>query len=123
LVFAAVAAVIIAVPGPSVLFTISRALTMGRRVALLNVAGNALGVYLQVVAVAFGVGAVVERSLVAYTVVKYVGAAYIIWLGVQAIRHRNVLVAATSQNMAPVSTRRALRDGLVVDRCRRQPGV
>jgi hypothetical protein len=116
--FAAVTAVIIAVPGPSVLFTISRALTMGRRVALPNVAGNALGVYLQVVAVAFGIGAVVERSLLAFTVVKYVGAAYIVYLGVQAIRHRHSITEALGQHAVPVPTRRALRDGLVVG-CRR----
>jgi hypothetical protein len=72
--FAAVAAVIIAIPGPSVLFTISRALTMGRRVALLNVVGNAAGCYLQVIAVAVGVGVLLERSLLAFMVVKFAGA-------------------------------------------------
>ena len=107
-------AVIVAIPGPSVLFTISRALTMGRRVALLNVAGNALGVYLQVAAVAVGIGAVVERSLLAFTLVKYLGAAYICYLGVQAIRHRHFIAAAPRQQTAPLSTRRALRDGLAV---------
>lgn len=105
---------IIAVPGPSVVFTISRALAMGRRVALLNVAGNAAGVYLQVVAVAFGIGAVVERSLLAFTVIKYVGVAYIVYLGVQAIRHRHSIIEALGQRAVPVSTPRALRDGLVV---------
>jgi threonine/homoserine/homoserine lactone efflux protein len=60
LAFALTALVLIAVPGPSVLFAISRALTIGRRGALLTVVGNAAGGYLQVVAVAFGVGALVE---------------------------------------------------------------
>ncbi len=54
LAFAAVVSVVIAIPGPSVLFTISRALTVGRRAALLTVAGNELGLCVQVVAVAFG---------------------------------------------------------------------
>ncbi len=112
--FAVVAVVIVAVPGPSVLFTISRALTMGRRVALLNVVGNAAGVYLQVVAVALGVGAVVERSAIAFTVVKYVGAAYIVYLGVQAIRHRHSITEALGQQVVPVGPRRALRDGAIV---------
>jgi threonine/homoserine/homoserine lactone efflux protein len=62
LAFAAVVTVLIAIPGPSVLFTVSRALTVGRRAALLTVAGNELGLCVQVVAVAFGVGAVVERA-------------------------------------------------------------
>jgi len=88
LAFAIAAAVIVAIPGPSVLFTISRALTLGRRAALLTVVGNAVGVSAQVVAVAFGIGAVVERSVVAFTIVKYLGAAYIVYLGVRAVRHR-----------------------------------
>ena len=62
LAFAALSLVMIVIPGPSVLFTISRALTVGRRAALLTVVGNELGLCVQLVAVAFGVGAVVERS-------------------------------------------------------------
>ena len=50
LAFAAVVSVLIAIPGPSVLFTISRALTVGRRAALLTVAGNEMGLYVQVIA-------------------------------------------------------------------------
>ncbi|MGH3184179.1 MAG: LysE family transporter, partial [Streptosporangiaceae bacterium] len=55
--------VLVAVPGPSVMFTVNRALAAGQRTALLVVAGNAAGAYLQVVAVAFGVGELVERSV------------------------------------------------------------
>ena len=58
LAFAAVVTVGIAIPGPSVPFTISRALTVGRRSALLTVVGNEFGLHVQVAAVAFGVGAV-----------------------------------------------------------------
>ncbi|WP_210651081.1 LysE family translocator [Nocardioides sp. SYSU D00065] len=79
----------IQVPGPSLLFTIGRALTVGRREALLSVLGNGLGVLAQVVLVAAGLGAVVAASATAYTVVKVAGATYVIWLGVQAIRHRS----------------------------------
>lgn len=80
--------VIIQVPGPSLLFTLGRALTVGRREALLSVVGNALGLLAQVALVAVGLGAVVAASATAYQVVKVVGAAYVIWLGVQAVRHR-----------------------------------
>lgn len=114
LAFALTAVVIVAIPGPSVLFTISRALTVGRHTALLTVAGNAAGVYLQVVAVAFGMGAVVERSAVVYGVVKYLGAAYIVYLGVQAVRHRKSMSESLEEKIAPVKPLRALRDGAVV---------
>lgn len=93
-VFAALSAALIAVPGPSVLFTVSRALTVGRRTALITLAGNELGLCVQVVAVAFGAGAVVERSAEVFMAVTWVGAVYISYLGVQAIRHRRSMAEA-----------------------------
>ncbi len=114
LAFAAVVTVVIAIPGPSVLFTISRALTVGRRAALLTVVGNELGLCVQVVAVAFGVGAVVERSAQVITVVKLAGAVYLVFLGVQAIRHRRSMAEALTARVTPVRPWRAIRDGFVV---------
>jgi threonine/homoserine/homoserine lactone efflux protein len=114
LVFAGVAAVIIAIPGPSVLFTVSRALTAGRRTALLTVVGNETGLMLQATAVAFGLGEVVERSAAVFTAIKLAGACYLIYLGVQAIRHRGSLAAAIADRAAPVRPLRALGDGLAV---------
>lgn len=78
----------IELPGPSLLFTIGRALTVGRRDALLSVVGNALGLLVQVVAVTVGLGALVAASAEAFTALKLVGAAYVVYLGVQAVRHR-----------------------------------
>jgi len=113
LAFAVLTLVLVAVPGPSVLFTIGRALTVGRREALLTVVGNAVGVYVQVIAVAFGVGVVVERSAAVFTVIKFAGAGYLVFLGVQAIRHRRRVSEALGA--APVFTAgRSLRDGFVV---------
>ena len=88
LAFALASILFIQVPGPSLLFTIGRALTVGRRAALLSVLGNALGLIAQIVAVALGLGAVVAASAAAYTVLKIVGAGWVVWLGIQAIRHR-----------------------------------
>jgi threonine/homoserine/homoserine lactone efflux protein len=114
LAFAAVVTVLIAIPGPSVLFTISRALTAGRRGALLTVAGNEIGLCVQVVAVAFGVGAVLERSAQVVTAVKLAGAAYLVYLGVQAVRHRTSVAEALAAKVRPVTPLRAIRDGFVV---------
>ena len=114
LAFAALVTVVIAIPGPSVLFTISRALTVGRRAALLTVIGNELGLCVQVVAVAFGVGAVVERSAQVITVIKLAGAVYLAFLGVQAIRHRRSMAEALAARVTPVRPLRAIRDGFVV---------
>ncbi|WP_028656104.1 LysE family translocator [Nocardioides sp. J54] len=92
--FAVASFLFIQVPGPSLLFTIGRALTVGRRDALLSVVGNALGLVAQVVLVAVGLGAVVAASATAFTVLKLAGAAYVVYLGVQAIRHRGDARAA-----------------------------
>ncbi len=102
---------LIVVPGPSVMFVIARAVTVGRRAALATVAGNAAGVYAQVVLVALGLGALVERSIAVFTVVKLAGAGYLVWLGVQAIRHRRDPITPGPERAAP---RPAWRDGFVV---------
>lgn len=106
--------VIVAIPGPSVLFTVGRALSAGRRVALLTVVGNAGGILTQVVAIAVGLGPVVASSTAAYTALKVAGAMYLVWLGVQAVRERRDLTRALGADLPPARTRRALRDGYVV---------
>lgn len=113
LAFAVLTLVMVVVPGPSVLFTIGRALTVGRREALLTVVGNATGVYLQVIAVAFGVGVIVERSAAVFTAIKFAGAAYLAFLGLQAIRHRRRVTAAL-RDTPTYSAGRSMRDGFVV---------
>src|SRR5207253_801761 len=106
--------VIIVVPGPSVLFLVGRALSLGRGPAIASVVGNAIGVYGVAVMVAFGLGSIVQRSDVVFLLVKAVGAAYLVWLGVQAIRHRRALAGALVMQREPMSRWRAARQGFVV---------
>jgi threonine/homoserine/homoserine lactone efflux protein len=105
--------VLVVVPGPSVLFIVGRALAHGRRVALVSVAGNMSGVLLVVGVVALGFGTVAAHSVEVFTVLKLVGAAYLVYLGVQTIRHRGQLAAAMSEPAAPL-TARIYRQGVVV---------
>lgn len=105
---------IIAVPGPSVLFVISRGVTLGRRAGLATVVGNELGLAVQVLAVAAGLGTVVERSITAFTVIKFCGALYLVYLGVQSFRHRRSLAAAFDGGVEPVPLRRMVREGFIV---------
>src|SRR3546814_10697624 len=93
LAFVAAAVVLVVMPGPSVLFTIGRALALGRVGGLLSVLGNALGMLPLVVAVAFGVGAIVASSVALFTALKLAGAAYLVYLGVQADRKRKAHAA------------------------------
>ena len=113
--FGVAALILIAIPGPSVVFVIGRALAYGRGVALASVAGNSLGLLTIVVLVAFGLGVVVQESIVVFHVLKLVGAAYLVYLGVEAIRRRKEFLAQSSGlGGAAMTWRRAIRQGYVV---------
>lgn len=116
LAFGLAALVLIAIPGPSVVFVIGRALAYGRTVALATVLGNSLGLLVIVALVTAGLSALLERSVLAFTVVKLVGAAYLVWLGVQAVRHRRELSMSGVDGAArsPLPLPVALRQGFVV---------
>ena len=114
LAFLGTALVIIVIPGPSVLFVIGRSLALGRRGGLLSVLGNALGIVPQIVAVAFGVGILVQQSEVLLTVLKVGGGLYMIYLGIQAIRHRNDRAADATAPTPPSSVWRLLGQGFIV---------
>ncbi|MCR2813919.1 MULTISPECIES: LysE family translocator [Microbacterium] len=110
--FLAASVIIIVIPGPSVLFVIGRSLALGRRAGVLSVVGNALGTIPAVVAVAFGVGAIVASSVVAFTVIKIVGALYLVHLGLQALRHRHAY--AQGGGRMPASASGLLLQGFTV---------
>jgi threonine/homoserine/homoserine lactone efflux protein len=112
--FALLSFVIIVIPGPNVLFVVSRSLQLGRAAGVATAVGGQVGVYAQVAAVAFGIGALVERSVTVFTVIKLAGAAYLIYLGVQAVRHRRSLADALGSALATKTRLRILRDGFLV---------
>jgi threonine/homoserine/homoserine lactone efflux protein len=107
--------VIIVIPGPGVLFVVGRALSHGRRTAFATAAGHAAGNYLVAACVAVGLGSLLQRSEQLFTVVKLAGALYLVFIGVQAFRHRNSLAAAIASPAGSGSEGwRALRDGIIV---------
>ncbi|AJZ85364.1 LysE family translocator [Streptomyces antimycoticus] len=114
LAFAAMSLLLIVIPGPSVLFVVGRALSQGRRAALTTVIGNMLGAYVLVIAVALGVGSVVERSAVVFTTLKLVGAAYLVHLGIKAVRQRRSLQAAFTGDGPAHGGLRTLWEGFAV---------
>lgn len=111
--FMVVALVVIIVPGPSVVFVIGRAMILGTKGAVLSVLGNAAGVGVQIIAVALGVGSLVSSSPVLFGIVKVVGAGFLVYLGIEGIRHRKVF-AKTQDTARPMSTRRLMVDSSVV---------
>lgn len=111
--FAVAAVLIILIPGPSVLFVIGRALAHGRRTALAGVVGNDVGTFVQAVGVALGLGSLLGRSALLFSVIKLIGAAYLVYLGVKAFRQRRTRVDLAAV-AAPGGALRAVRDGFVV---------
>lgn len=106
---------IILVPGPSVLFTVARAVAWGRLVAVMTVLGNAVGMLVLATLIAFGFGPFLQRSVVLYESVQWAGGAYLVYLGADAIRHRHPHTAGMlDQGTERPKALRTLREGFVV---------
>ena len=107
--------VLILVPGPSVLFVVSRGVALGRRAAMATVLGNTAGLAFQGALVCAGLGSLLAKSDAVFTTLKLIGAAYLIILGIRTIRDRGHLAGALSGlEMEPRSVGRILREGFVV---------
>ncbi|HWU30025.1 MAG TPA: LysE family translocator [Microbacterium sp.] len=115
LAFALASVILIAIPGPSVLFVIGRSLSLGRSGGLWSVLGNELGALAPITAVALGVGTIVAQSVMVFTIMKVLGAAYLAYLGIQAIRHRRDGIGGVEPaTPSRVSARVVLRQGFIV---------
>jgi threonine/homoserine/homoserine lactone efflux protein len=86
LAFVAASAILLAIPGPTILLVISYAMTHGRKVATATVAGVALGDFTAMTASMLGLGALLATSAMLFTILKWVGAAYLIYLGIKLWR-------------------------------------
>jgi threonine/homoserine/homoserine lactone efflux protein len=104
--------VLAATPGPGVLYIVTRTLAQGRRAGLASVAGVALGNLGNALAASLGLAALLAVSTLAFSVVKFAGAAYLIYLGVKALRAQPLLSGAVAQ--AAPQWQRIFRDGFVV---------
>ncbi len=108
--------ILILIPGPSVVFVVSRGVSLGRRAALATVLGNSGGFTLQLALVSIGVGSLVARSDAVFTTLKLLGAAYLVFLGVRNIRDRKQLAAlfAPATPVTPKPLGRIVREGFYV---------
>ncbi|EJN01397.1 LysE family translocator [Phyllobacterium sp. YR531] len=106
LAFVAASAILLAIPGPTILLVISYALGHGRRFAMATVAGVALGDFTAMTASMLGLGALLAASATIFTALKWIGAAYLIYLGIKLWR---APVADPQSGEAPVSDEKALK--------------
>ena len=86
--FAVASLALLVVPGPSVLYIVTRSMDQGRAAGLVSVLGIHTGSIVHVAAAALGLSAILASSALSYDIVKYVGAAYLIWLGIRTLRGR-----------------------------------
>jgi threonine/homoserine/homoserine lactone efflux protein len=112
--FGLAAFVLIVIPGPSVVFVVGRAVSYGHRIALASVVGNTSGLFVVMTLVAVGLGTIVAESIAVFTAIKLLGAAYLVYLGVQALRHRREMQVDAAAGRAPLTSRAAVRQGFVV---------
>lgn len=115
LAFVVASLIVILIPGPSVMFVIGRALAYGRRQAILTAWGNAAGTFCAAALAAVGLGALIQESALAFAVVKYAGAAYLIYLGVKALRDRKGLMAESEvESASPKRAVATMAEGFMV---------
>ena len=88
--FVLASAVLVAIPGPAVLYIVSTGIGRGRRMAVASVLGIETGGLVHVLAAGAGLSAILARSAIAYSVIKYLGAAYLIYLGIKTLRSPEV---------------------------------
>jgi threonine/homoserine/homoserine lactone efflux protein len=110
--FVIAALVLLVTPGPAVLYIVTRSLEGGRAAGLISMLGVHVGTLVHVAAAAIGLSAVLVASATAFTVVKWLGAAYLVYLGVRRIMDRT---APGSVTAAPPRLRRAFFDGVIVN--------
>jgi threonine/homoserine/homoserine lactone efflux protein len=113
LLFAGASIVLLVIPGPSVLYVVTRSVAQGRRAGAVSVLGVGLGNFSHAVAAAIGISAIIASSAVAFTVVKYAGAAYLIYLGIRALLARRQAPLALPERAR--TDRRLFWEGFLVD--------
>ncbi len=115
--FLGVAALVIIAPGPDTVLVTKNAVLHGRRAALASALGVNTGLVIWTVTAALGVAAVVRESAVAFSVLKLIGAAYLVWLGVQALRAARLRTArepsSAAQSRPPIGALLGYRQGLL----------
>ncbi len=113
LTFIAFSLVIIAIPGPSVMFAISRAFVLGKKGAVLTAVGNGLGVLVQALAISIGLGVLIQGNTLVIHIIRYAGAAFLMYLGIQSIRHRREGIDIAPE-LTKEHARHILRESFVV---------
>jgi threonine/homoserine/homoserine lactone efflux protein len=113
--FVSAAAILLAIPGPAVLYIVGRSIGQGRNAGFVSALGIGVGTLVHTAAAAVGLSALLVSSATAFNVVKYLGAAYLVFLGIQRLRSRESLGAASENGVARAPLSRVFGQGIVVN--------
>ncbi len=111
--FVVASVVLLLTPGPAVLYIVARSVEQGRAAGLVSVLGIHLGTIVHIIAAAVGLSALIMSSVLAFAVVKYLGAAYLVWIGIRTFMAKDPDPQAPVVPAEPL--RRVFRDGFVVN--------
>ncbi|MDX2215695.1 MAG: LysE family translocator [Oculatellaceae cyanobacterium bins.114] len=100
-------------PGPGIFYVLTRSLKGGRAEGLVSSVGTAVGGFVHVIAAAFGLSAILATSATAFTVIKFAGAAYLIYLGIRTLKHSDQLLLETDVESSPMHY--AFRQGIITE--------
>jgi hypothetical protein len=110
--FAIASLALLVIPGPAVLYVINRSISDGRSTALAAVAGLEIGNFMHVIAATVGLSAVIAASATAFGVVKWIGAGYLIYIGLRTLSRKP---ASFNQEQKSLSRRKSFTQGIVVN--------
>jgi threonine/homoserine/homoserine lactone efflux protein len=115
LIFVSTAGLLLAIPGPAVLYIVGRSIGQGRNAGLVSALGIGVGTLVHTAAAAVGLSALLVSSATTFSVVKYLGAAYLVYLGIQRLRSKESLAAASDTSAPRVTLARVFSQGIVVN--------
>ncbi len=113
--FAIAAIALIAIPGPNLIYIITRGIQHGRRAAVRSGLGVEVGTLIHIVLATFGLSAIIASSPMLYDVVKYAGAGYLVWLGISLIRRKAAASADEAIEVRPAGMQRIFLHGLAIN--------
>ncbi|MBU2991962.1 LysE family translocator [Octadecabacter sp. 1_MG-2023] len=112
--FVAATVVLLIIPGPTIVLVLTYALTQGRRVAVASAAGVALGDFIAMTTSLVGLGALVLASATLFTALKWIGAAYLVWMGIGMIRSAGGATLGKIENAPRLSAGAVFRNATIV---------
>jgi len=115
LLFLSAAIAINITPGPDMIYILSRTIAQGRKIGIASSLGVCSGSFVHILAAAFGLSAIIATSAMAFGVIKYIGAAYLIYLGIQALRSKGISFDIPVKKQTQLTFWKAFRQGALID--------